>query len=251
MNARTLQRSMPGLPAWKAREYAPLLNAAMREGQITTRARAAAFLAQLGHESGSLRWMEELASGSAYEGRRDLGNTQPGDGRRYKGRGPIQLTGRANYRAAGNALGLALEREPTLVSRPGIGFRVAVWYWTTHGLNAYADGGDFDRITLVINGGFNGLTDRRHRYGICRALGEDILPEDSNPLTKQERSLLARLRYHHRRGEARWTRYYVHRLARHARHVQRVARAGRGGWTKDRRGERFQLIRKTLKGLSS
>jgi predicted chitinase len=249
MKARTLQRAMPGLPAQKAREYAPLLNAAMREGQITNKARAAAFLAQLGHESGSLRWMEEIASGAAYEGRLDLGNTQPGDGRRYKGRGPIQLTGRANYRAAGKALGLPLENDPTRVARPAVGFRVAVWYWTSRGLNALADRGDFDGVTLAINGGFNGSAERRHRHAVCLALGDDVLPEDPNPLTQRERRLLARLRYHRGRREKKWSRYYAHRLAVHARRLQRVARAERGGWAKHRRGRRYQLIRRGIKGL--
>jgi predicted chitinase len=249
MNAVALRRAMPGLPAHNARAYAPPLNAAMREGQITTKARAAAFLAQLGHESGSLRWMEELASGAAYEGRRDLGNTQPGDGRRYKGRGPIQLTGRANYRAAGQALGLPLEAEPTLAAQPAVGFRVAVWFWTTRGLNALADRGDFDGITLRINGGYNGLSERRRRYAICLALSAAILPEDPNPLTQRERKLIARLRYHRARGETRWGRYWAHRLALHGRRLQRAARAQRGGWAKHRRGKRFQLIRKAVKGL--
>jgi predicted chitinase len=249
MNARTLQRAMPGLPTDNAREYAPLVNTAMREGRITTRARAAAFLAQLGHESGSLRWMEELASGAAYEGRLDLGNTQPGDGRRYKGRGPIQLTGRANYRAAGKALGLPLEDNPKMAARPAVGFRTAVWYWTTRGLNPLADRGDFKGITRRINGGYNGLSDREHRHGICLALGPSILPEDPTPLTQRERKLVARLRYHRRRGETRWMRYYTHRLALHARRLRRAARAERGGWGARRRGKRFQLIRKAIKGL--
>ena len=249
MNARTLRRAMPGLPAEKARRYAPLLNAAMLEGQITNKARAAAFLAQLGHESGSLRWMEELASGAAYEGRLDLGNTQPGDGRRYKGRGPIQLTGRANYRTAGKALGLPLEDKPKLAARPAVGFRTAVWYWTTRGLNALADRGDFDGITFRINGGFNGLSERRHRHVICRALGASILSEDPNPLTQRERRLVARLGYHRRRSETGWSRYYAHRLGVHARRLLRAARAERGGWAKRKRGRRFQLIRRALKGL--
>jgi len=96
----------------------------------------------------------------AYEGRRDLGNTQPGDGKRYKGRGPIQLTGRNNYRAAGGALGLELEANPQRAADVDVGFRVAAWFWTSRGLNLLADVGDFREITRRINGGFNGLPQR-------------------------------------------------------------------------------------------
>lgn len=183
LTGATLQRAMPGLPAGKAHAYAPLLAAAMREGGITTRARAAAFLAQLGHESASLRYFEEIASGAAYEGRRDLGNVRPDDGRRYKGRGPIQLTGRTNYRSASRALGLPLEAEPQRAAEPRVGFRVAVWFWSTRGLNALADRGEFVGITRRINGGTNGLPDRQARWARIRALGDAILPEP----TREER----------------------------------------------------------------
>ena len=109
---------MPGVDPAKAEQYLPHINKAMAEGNINTPKRQAAFLAQLAHESGSLRYMEEIASGAAYEGRSDLGNTQPGDGTRYKGRGPIQLTGRSNYREAGKALGLDLEGNPRAGRQP-------------------------------------------------------------------------------------------------------------------------------------
>lgn len=140
-------------------EYRAPLNAALIEGALT-RDRAVMFLAQLGHESAGLRYFEEIASGAAYEGRKDLGNTEPGDGKRFKGRGPIQLTGRANYRRFGNLLGEDLEKNPKRAADPDVGFRVAVMYWTDRGLNAWADAGDFRRITREINGGYNGMADR-------------------------------------------------------------------------------------------
>ncbi len=164
-----LRRIMPGLSAERANAYLPHLNAAMREAGINTPRRQAAFLAQLAHESGQLRYMEEIASGAAYEGRRDLGNTQRGDGVRYKGRGPIQLTGRANYRAAGNALGINLEANPQRASDPDVAFRIAAWYWGSRNLNQYADAGNFSAITYRINGGYNGAADRNAYYN--RALG--------------------------------------------------------------------------------
>lgn len=170
VSAGQLTRIMPGLDAARARKVAPFLNQAMVEFGITTKKRQAAFLAQIGHESVSLRYFEEIASGSAYEGRADLGNTRPGDGVRYKGRGPIQLTGRANYRNVGNALGLPLEAKPKMAARLSVGFRTAGYFWQSRGLNGLADQGAFDAISIRINGGENGLQDRRDRHARARAV---------------------------------------------------------------------------------
>jgi putative chitinase len=167
LTVQQLRAIMPRLPEAHASFYLPLLTAAMNEADITTPRRQAAFLAQLAHESGELRFWEELADGKAYEGRKDLGNVQPGDGPRYKGRGPIQLTGRNNYRAAGLALGVDLENNPEHAKEPAIGFRVATWFWTTRGLNAFADAGDFREITRRINGGYNGLAQREAYYAVA------------------------------------------------------------------------------------
>lgn len=151
-------------------------NGFLAEVQIGTMRGAAAALAQLGHESGSFRYLVELASGEAYEpttrvGRR-LGNTKPGDGPRYKGRGWIQLTGRANYRAAGAALGLPLEEQPDLAAQVGHAARIAGWYWRSRSLTPLAESGDFVALTRRINGGLNGLDDRQLRYArALRALG--------------------------------------------------------------------------------
>lgn len=129
------------------------------------------FMAQLVHESGSFRYMEEIASGAAYEGREDLGNVKQGDGTRFKGRGPIQITGRANYRTFGRAIGIDIENHPEIAAVPSIGLHLALEYWKSRGLNALADADDVVAITRKINGGTNGLDDRKaHLAAIKRWL---------------------------------------------------------------------------------
>lgn len=146
----------------KAAELALGANVHFRNhGILETPLRLAHFMAQVCHESGGFRWMEEIASGAAYEGRADLGNTQPGDGKRYKGRGPLQLTGRANYRSIGRQIGIDLERHPEIAAFPSVGIWIACIYWTTRGLNALADQDDVLAITKKVNGGVNGLADRK------------------------------------------------------------------------------------------
>lgn len=126
------------------------------------------FLAQLAHESGNFRYMEEIASGAAYEGRKDLGNTQAGDGKRFKGRGPIQLTGRANYRRYGQQLGIDFENNPEIVAIPSVGLLVACKFWSDNGLNALADQDDVTTITRRINGGLNGFEDRKNKLSMIK-----------------------------------------------------------------------------------
>jgi putative chitinase len=152
----------------RATEFFPFVEAAMDEFEINTPARQAAFLAQIGHESGGLHWCTEIwgptIAQSHYEGRADLGNTQAGDGYKFKGRGLIQTTGRANYAATGAALGVDLIAEPLRLAEPELATRSAAWFWRAHGLNEMADTGDFTRITLRINGGTNGMADRLALY---------------------------------------------------------------------------------------
>jgi putative chitinase len=144
----------------RADTFAAPLTAAMQEFGISTPQQQAAFLAQVAHESGSLRYTRELADGLAYEGRGDLGNTQPGDGPRYKGRGLLQITGRANYASCGSALGADLLKNPELLELPVGASRSAAWFWKSHGLNKYADTDSFGTLTKLINGGFHGMDDR-------------------------------------------------------------------------------------------
>lgn len=141
----------------------PILSA-MNEFKINTKQREAAFLAQIGHESGQLLYVKELASGAEYEGRADLGNTMPGDGVQFKGRGLIQITGRTNYVAAMMELHMDCVEHPELLEEPVNAARSAGWFWFTHGLNELADVGDFIKITRKINGGTNGLENRQQLY---------------------------------------------------------------------------------------
>jgi putative chitinase len=167
MNIEQLQKIMPKAGR-RAAGFLDALNATMAEFGITTPARQASFLAQVGHESGQLLYVQELASGAAYERRADLGNTKPGDGVRFKGRGLIQITGRANYAACGAALGLDLIGTPALLEQPINACRSAGWFWKSHGLNELADTGDQVRVTRRVNGGVNGLADRLALFAVAQ-----------------------------------------------------------------------------------
>lgn len=140
--------------------FVEALNGAMEEFEINTPEREACFLAQVAHESGGFNYVRELASGEAYEGRHDLGNTHVGDGKLFKGRGLIQITGRTNYRECGDALGLDLVGNPRLLEEPDLAAKSAAWFWRDRGLNEMADKGDMKAITKRINGGLNGYGDR-------------------------------------------------------------------------------------------
>jgi putative chitinase len=167
---KQLHEIMPELTTARGNLYIDPLNRAMAEFAITTYLRKAAFLAQIAEESIDLMYFQEIASGWEYDisvNRSlalELGNTQVGDGPRYKGRGPIQLTGRNNYIAAGKALGLDLVDHPDMAAQPDVGFRTAGWFWVSHGLNALADQRNFEEITLRINGGLNGYSVRLANY---------------------------------------------------------------------------------------
>lgn len=173
-----LRQIMPNLSAARLAPLLPHLNGAMAEYGINTPARAAAFVAQLAHESGEFRWMEEIWGPTSAQRRyepatdlsKQLGNVQPGDGRRFKGRGPIQLTGRANYQRFGKLLGVDLVAAPERAAAPDVAFRIAALYWANRGLNELADAQNFREITRRINGGFNGLADRLKYFERARAV---------------------------------------------------------------------------------
>lgn len=199
MDAATLKKAMQPSPLGDAsfENYLPHFNRGMIAASVTTVRRAAAWCAQLGHESLGLRYMEEIASGSAYNGRKDLGNIYPGDGPRFKGRGPIQLTGRYNYGRFSlwcfdkgyTSKKDVFVNDPWSIAKPEWGFLAASWYWTVERpkINSYADAGNFDAITFAINGGYNNNNDRWARYNRCIKLGEAILPsEEFLGLSSQE-----------------------------------------------------------------
>jgi putative chitinase len=129
--------------------------------EINTRLRIAHFMGQVTHECAGFITTEEFASGANYEGRADLGNTNAGDGRRYKGRGLIQITGRANYRYIGNLLGLPLEDNPEIAADPVTSLKIACEYWNWKKISDAADSDDLITATKRVNGGLNGLEDRR------------------------------------------------------------------------------------------
>lgn len=168
MTAELLRQCMPQATEANIQKFVEPLTKAMAKYEINTPRRQAAFLAQLAHESGSLRYVEELASGEAYEGRADLGNTEPGDGKRFKGRGLIQITGRANYQALSSALNYDFIKEPKKLELPGAAALSAGWFWFTKGLNRLSDIDAFEKITRRINGGINGYADRLKHWEACR-----------------------------------------------------------------------------------
>lgn len=140
------------------------LNKYMHVYGIITREQKAMFIAQVAHESGSFRYTQEIASGKAYEGRKDLGNVHEGDGKFFKGRGLLQITGRTNYKLCSLALFFddRLLKTPQLLETPEYAVASACWYWDSHNLNAYAN--DIVTCTEKINGGHNGLKERKEFY---------------------------------------------------------------------------------------
>jgi predicted chitinase len=179
-----------GGPSFKANAWMASFNQALIRAKCTNYPRVAMFLAQLGAESGSFRYTEELASGSEYEWRQDLGNVFPGDGERYKGRTYIQVTGRHNYGAL-SAWAFAKGFVPTatfFVDNPEMLadvkyiFLGPIWYWTVaRDMNAYADARDIVGATRAVNGGLNNLAGRTARYEYAMTFGRKLLPPPPVP----------------------------------------------------------------------
>lgn len=168
VDAETMRAIAPHFSGSTARRQAEIIDgvgkvlaAILDEFDINTRLRIAHFLAQTCHESAGFRTTVEFASGKQYEKRRDLGNTEPGDGPRYKGRGLLQLTGRANYRTVGKLIGVDLEGRPERAAEPELSLRIACVYWQRRKINEPCDRDDIITVTRRVNGGLNGLAERR------------------------------------------------------------------------------------------
>ncbi|WP_137823638.1 glycoside hydrolase family 19 protein [Pseudomonas sp. D(2018)] len=180
-----LLQILPNAGSQRVALFTPAINGAVRRWAINTPKRMAAFLAQVGHESGHLKYVRELG-GAAYLAKYDtgklaerLGNTPEadGDGQLYRGRGLIQITGRYNYQMASIALfgDARLLKEPWLLEEPDWAVQSAGWFWFSKELNTLADAGEFVRITRIINGGTNGLTERREIWARARkVLGVEV-----------------------------------------------------------------------------
>jgi len=157
-------KALPKIPPSQAETS--LVGAAKNAG-ITEPAELAQFLAQTSHESGGFQYVRELGKDSyfaKYEGRKDLGNTQPGDGLKYKGRGFIQLTGRANYEHFGKAINEDLINNPELAEKPDVAAKLAVAFWKERVKPKVKDFNNTEAVTKIINGGYNGLEDRKNRF---------------------------------------------------------------------------------------
>lgn len=154
------------------------LNSLLAQYEVNNYLRICHFLAQVAHESDGFNTMKEYwgptAAQKGYEGRKDLGNVQKGDGQRYMGRGLIQITGRANYHQYGARIGVDIENNPELAADPTNAVKIALEYWKVKGLNAFADKDDILTITKRINGGTNGLVDRQKNLGIAK----QCIPKD-------------------------------------------------------------------------
>lgn len=160
-------------------KFLPGINATMREYEINTVNRLAGFLSQIGVESEEFLYVRELGNDAYFnkydirfapQKARDLGNTQPGDGAKYKGRGLIQVTGRANYLACGKALGLDLINKPELLEQPVYAVESAGWYWGMRKINAAADADDIVKITKLVNGGRMHLDRRTAYYNLAKSV---------------------------------------------------------------------------------
>lgn len=176
------------------KQFAKVGPTVLAEYEINTALREAHFWAQAAHETGGFKFMHEIwgptDAQKRYEGRKDLGNTEPGDGKRYAGRGIFQLTGRANYKKYGEILGIDLVGDPDKAADPETSLRIACEYWKSRNINACADKDDVVAVTKKINGGTNGIADRRVCLATAKKMWADNYESDMVPVPKQERTIV-------------------------------------------------------------
>lgn len=165
-----VRRIMPRAQSDRVKEFVESFNKYSDQFEINTKLRAIHYIAQVAHETGELKWLEEIASGQQYEGRKDLGNIQAGDGKRFKGRGYLQTTGRSNYQKyadSGYCVGDLMSHPEWLAQQPGCQ-KASMFFWLTHGLNELADKDDARTISKRINGGWNGLAQRLYYMRVAK-----------------------------------------------------------------------------------
>jgi putative chitinase len=262
IDADALRHVCPNLSADRAKVIARGLGEAFHKYDINTSKRAAMAVAQFAHESDRFRTSEEYASGSAYEGRKDLGNTHSGDGRRYKGRGRIMVTGRTNYTAVHNAQHLDCVNRPALLAKSPNSELASAWWWSSHGCNGFADRNDFVGLTKRINGGTNGLADRQSLYAKAVQVADRLKPREIDPLKglqtderEHAEALLKQRRIIYRNGgwnkadpsrkqaakaEAEWLRERRRRIKQAA---EGKAENQERGWNIKNRKRRYQILR--------
>lgn len=163
---KQLQQIYPYSTSYNRDKYLPYINTFTIEYAMDTYEILCAFLAQIGHESGQLRYVEEISSGKAYENRKDLGNIRKGDGVMFKGRGLIQITGRTNYTSLSKDSDIDFVANPNLLKEPVYAVFSAFWFWKKHNLNRFStlNETDFKTLTRKINGRLNGYESRRQLW---------------------------------------------------------------------------------------
>lgn len=256
LDPEALRHVCPNLTGKDATPIAAGLGAAFRRFDITTERRAAMAVAQWAHESDRFRTATEYASGDGYEGRLDLGNTQRGDGRRFKGRGRIMITGRANYSAIAKALGVDCLDHPEILAECPHSELASGHWWHAHGCNAFCDDNDFRGLTRRINGGFNGLADREALYARAKPVAARLVPRDPwAALTKREREMMDTLASERRTAKRNggWDKVDPSHLQRASaakgwlikrrKEIWRSAEHEPSGWQANDRRARYELIK--------
>jgi putative chitinase len=257
-----LRAVCPNLNEADAARIAAGLGEAFHRFGIDTERRAAMAVAQWAHESDRFKTSQEYASGSAYEGRRDLGNSHRGDGVRFKGRGRIMVTGRTNYAAMGKALGLDLVGHPEMLAQSPQSELASGQWWHDHGCNGFCDRDDFVGLTKRINGGVNGLADRQQLYAAARKVAKDLVPRQVDPwgvLTEKERAQMEALAFERRVADRHGGFNKVGAthaqaatdakawLTKRRKELWHMAKDEDGGWEKAHRRERYELIKEATR----